>query len=405
MKSIAIDLVSLALKFRRLLASLVRTLTRPCLGAAAISAGITFADEKQAAHMNEIPEFAAGNWAALPRLSPEVATVFEAVENTAGYNMHPALAYFDGRWWAMWSSGAWGEDMPGQKVRFAHSADGIRWSEAMVLAEPDPDHMLTPSGFWVRDGELLAMAVHRRGKPVVNGKRQKVEGKLDFTTRIYRFDPARGNWMMVGKLPDTFSDKPVERLSTGEWAMIRSTLSGARFYAVGGKTALDDWESFPIPGPADGHKMTEGHLYELADGTFTLLFRDNSRSHFIYRAFSNDRGQNWSPLVATDFPDQTAKFSVLRLSTGEYVLASNPRPAEDRFPLTVSLSDDGVIFNHAVVVVDSQPGPRYPNFTKRSGAQYPHAIEADGTVLIAYSLNQEAIQVVKIPAGRLASLK
>jgi len=360
---------------------------------------------RDAAHLNAIPQLAVPSgevaWDELPRIDTPRIKVFEAVENVAGYNMHPSLAYFEGRWWAMWSSGVWGEDMPGQKVRFANSVDGVNWSEARVLAEPDPTFMLTPTGFWVRNGELLALACHRRGKPVVDGKRQKVEGALDHTTRIYRFSAGTGTWTQTGKLPDTFSDKPIERLSTGEWAMVRATQAGNRYYAVGGVTAIDSWQFFPIPEPADGHPMTESHLFELPAGGFSLFYRDNKRSHHLYRAFSEDRGHTWTVPVPTDFPDQTAKFSVLRLSTGGYLMASNPREAEERFPLTVSLSRDGLTFDRIYSVVGPQAGPRYPNFTKRSGAQYPHAIEVNGQIMIIYSLNQESIEVIRIPVERL----
>ncbi|MBL9214660.1 MAG: exo-alpha-sialidase [Opitutaceae bacterium] len=282
------------------------------LAAVSLLAGVSYAGERDAVHLSAIPEFAAENWEALPRLHPAVVSIFEAKENVAGYNMHPAMAHCDGMFWAMWSSGAWGEDMPGQKVRFASSVDGLRWSESAVLAEPDPEFMLTPTGFWVRDGELLAMACHRRGKPVVDGKRQKVVGRLDHTLRIYRYDVARRAWDRVGAIPDTFNDKPVERLSNGDWAMIRNTQAGNRFFAVGGTKAIDAWEFFPIPAPGDNHKMAESHLYELPDGAFSLLFRDNSRSNFLYRAFSEDRGRTWTNPVRTNFRDQTAKFSVLR---------------------------------------------------------------------------------------------
>jgi hypothetical protein len=380
---------------------LPRLRTRWAVGAAALLAGICFGAEKDAVHLNAIPEFAARRWDAVPRLEAKIANVFAAQQDVAGYNMHPALTHFDGKYWAMWSSGAWGEDMPGQKVRFATSADGLQWSEAAVLAEPDPEFMLTPTGFWVRDGELFAMAAHRRGKPVVNGKRQQVPGKLDNTVRIYRYDAAQGAWNQAGALPDTFNDKPVERLSTGEWAMIRNTLEDRRYFGIGGTKSLEDWTYFPIPLPLDGHHMTEAHLYELPDGTLSLLFRDNTRSHFLYRAFSADRGRTWTNPVQTDFPDQTAKFSVLRLSTGPYVLASNPREAEDRFPLTLSVSRDGVVFERAYVVVEKGPPARFPNFTKRPGAQYPQLLEAGGCVWVIFSLNQESIQIARVPLDGL----
>jgi predicted neuraminidase len=143
-------------------------------------------------------------------------------------------------------------------------------------------------------------------------------------------------------------------------------------------------------------------VYELKEGQLVLLYRDNRRSHRIYRAFSDDHGRTWTNPIPTDFPDQTAKFSVLRLTSGPYLLVSNPRPAEERFPLTVSFSDDGIVFDRIATVIAELPGARFPNFTKRPGAQYPHAIEAAGSVLIAYSVNQESIQVVMIPRDRLA---
>ena len=134
----------------------------------------------------------------------------------------------------------------------------------------------------------------------------------------------------------------------------------------------------------------------MKDGGLTALFRDNSRSNWIYRSFSDDRGRTWSAPVATDFPDQTAKFSVLRLSTGRYILVSNPRKGEDRFPLCLSVSNDGIVFDRTSVIVAEKAPPRFPNFTKRLGAQYPQAAEAGGVVMVIYSVNQESIEVARM---------
>ena len=354
---------------------------------------------RDAAHMNAVPQFAVPQdrirWDRLPLARSTHVSLFEAKENEAGYNMHPSIAYYEGRWWAMWSCGIWGEDMPGQKVMMSTSSDGVRWTSAEALAVPDKDCMLTPTGFWVRGGELLAMAIHRKGKPVVDGKRQQPKPPLDHTVRIFRRG-VQGGWTRIANLPDTFNDKPIERMSWGEWAMIRSTSTGSRFFSAGGNTAPDDWKHFPIPAAADGHRMSEAHLFEMKDGGLTALFRDNSRSNWIYRAFSDDRGRTWTAPVATDFPDQTAKFSVLHLSTGLYILVSNPRKGEERFPLCMSVYKDGIVFDRTYVIASEKAPPRFPNFTKRHGAQYPQVAEAGGVVMIIYSVNQESIEVARM---------
>src|SRR5262245_55854006 len=96
------------------------------------------APARDAAHMNAVPQFAVPTdrieWDKLPRARSTHAAIFEAKENEAGYNMHPCIAHHQGRWWAMWSCGVWGEDMPGQKVMMSTSSDGTRWSRAEALA-------------------------------------------------------------------------------------------------------------------------------------------------------------------------------------------------------------------------------------------------------------------------------
>jgi hypothetical protein len=388
-----------------MLSGLILRFPRYALASALFASTVCSAATRDAARMNAIPQFQADirqlDWSSIPEVPGKRAIVFQAIKDVAGYNMHPALSAYRGKLFAMWSSGAWGEDMPGQKVRFASSPDGVSWSEAAVLAEPDPECMLTPTGFWVRYGELYAMAIHRRGKPVINGKRQPVKGPLDHTLRIYRYEADANKWVRAGQIADTFNDKPIERLASGEWAMIRLTLAADRYFAVGGKTAIDDWRIVRIPMPTDGSKMSESHLHELDDGTLSLLFRDNARSNFLYRAYSEDRGMTWTTPVRTNFPDQTAKFSVLKLSRGGYVLVSNPRPGEERVPLTFSLSNDGWTFDRVYIALRETPPPALPNFTKRLGAQYPHAIESNGAVFVIYSINQEAIEVVRVPVDSL----
>src|SRR5580704_17985401 len=74
----------------------------------------------------------------LPQAKGGHTVAFRGKEGVSGFNLHSYLAYFDGRFWAAWSSSKVGEDDLNQRVLYATSFDGHLWSEANVLA-PDPD--------------------------------------------------------------------------------------------------------------------------------------------------------------------------------------------------------------------------------------------------------------------------
>ena len=62
------------------------------------------------AHMFAVPDVVVSEdsvdfpFIKLPRLTGDLITVYRARQPEAGFNMHPYIAHFDGRFWAMWSS-------------------------------------------------------------------------------------------------------------------------------------------------------------------------------------------------------------------------------------------------------------------------------------------------------------
>ncbi len=159
---------------------------------------------------------------------------------------------------------------------------------------------------------------------------------------------------------------------------------------TGGIKAINDWRvirysSFQLK---DGSRPEEPYWWILPNGDLVALFRDNGGSKRLLRAFSTDNGRTWTRPVRTNFPDAMSKFNALRTSRGYYVLVSNPNPLGRR-PLCLSVSEDGLLFTHmARLPIPSQPGET---------VQYPHVIEREGHLLIAFSRNKTAIEVVKIP--------
>jgi predicted neuraminidase len=165
-------------------------------------------------------------------------------------------------------------------------------------------------------------------------------------------------------------------------------------FLLGGIGGFDQWESYPVTGATTDMDPEEPYWWILPDGkSLMALFRDNRKSGYLYRAFSIDNGRTWSNPVKTNFPDARSKFNGLRMSDGRYVLVSNPHP-ERRDPLTLSISDDGMVFTKMGYLT----GGRH--------IDYPHVIEQDGYLLIAFAGSvKQKIEVLKVKISDLEKLE
>ncbi|MBA4020021.1 MAG: hypothetical protein C0483_22880 [Pirellula sp.] len=396
----------------RLSATLLLSLTATC-GSSQASA----VERPDPVKNPESPLMLAGDWvpadpskidfAHLPRVPSKHAVVSDVArkrdgekfpKRSGGVNQHNYLTHFDGRFWAMWSDGPGIEDRVGQRVKYAVSQDGLTWSEPKFLSPippnsaPDSKHYNTRTdqgfryiarGFWQRDGELLALASLDEAAGFF-GKSLEL--------RAFRFNKATDAWDDAGLVyKDAINNFPPLKLRTGNWMMSRRRhdykTAGVEFL-VGGVKSLDQWESYPVFGTSSELKAEEPDWWILPDGNLSALFRDNARSGYLYRSFSTDDGRTWSKPVRTNFPDATSKLSGLRLSDGRYVLVSNSNPKK-RDPLTLAVSRDGLVFDMLVYLV----GDRH--------IDYPHVIEHDGSLFIAFAGGKQSVEVLQVSLADL----
>jgi len=333
------------------------------------------------------------DYAALPLLSGTHAVVCPPTEDWK-FQLHNYLAHFDGKYWCMWSHGPVVEDVPTQHIRYATSDDGVRWSEAKVLVGPPAEgYAYIARGLWERNGELLALAAHFKGKGAFG-----VDKELQL--KVFGWDKDAGEWKPRGVAFDNaINNFPPQKLPTGEWMMTRRDARFNVSVLVGGRKGIDDWQSFPVSErtAVKGFSPDEPIWWALDDGRLIGLFRDNGGSSRLFRAFSADNGRTWTRPSITNFPNSTSKIFSLRTRAGYRVMISNANPKLGRREMHLSISEDGETFTRLAKL--DIPSPKATTF------QYPHAIERDGHLLIAFSQKKQRTEVLKVPMSEIEKLR
>ena len=331
----------------------------------------------------------------LPRINSEHVVVND-VRNLDGVNQHNYLVFHQGNFWLMWSDGPGVEDRVGQRVAYATSKDGLTWSAPKFITPyppnsgPDSDVYNTRSekglryisrGFWIRDSELLAL--------VSLDEADKFFGE-SLELRAFKLNAAEETWKDIGMVYDnTINNFPPKLLPNGEWMMTRRTHDRNVYMLTGGVEAFDLWKTHPVVMHDESElRPEEPYWWVLPDENLLALFRDNARSGYLFRAFSTDFGRTWTRPVKTDFPDARSKFNGLRLRDGRYIIVSNPNP-EKRDPLALSISSDGIVFDKMGYLFGGRR------------IDYPHVIQHNDFLLIAFSGGKQSVEILKIHVNEL----
>ncbi|MCB9264279.1 MAG: exo-alpha-sialidase [Lewinellaceae bacterium] len=341
------------------------------------------------------------NFDSLPKV-PSEHVIISDVRDRNGVNQHNYLIYYDGKFWAMWSDGPGVEDEVGQRVKFSTSEDGLEWSEPEFMTPVPPnsgedsEYYGTRSdkgfrwisrGFWLREGELLALASLDEAAGFFGPSLQ---------LHAFRWSQEQEAWEDLGVIyENAINNFPPKKIPTGEWMTSRRPYDYKEkgvYFMVGGVEAIDKWESYPVLGSASELSAEEPLWWMLPDSNLMALFRDNRKGGYLFRSFSTDNGRTWSKPVQTDFPDATSKLHGIRLSDGRFVLVSNANPRK-RDPLTLAIGDDGMVFNKLGYLIGGRR------------VDYPFVMEHDGYLFVAFSGGKQSVELLRIKISDLDSIK
>lgn len=330
------------------------------------------------------------------------------------YNHAPDMAYWNKTFYLEYLSNPVGEHVPPGQTLLVMSTDGYKWSAPVVIFPPYkvPDGftkkgqtvvaknleavMHQRMGFYLSSGnKLLALAFYG---VALDSKDDPNDGNgIGRVVREIKADGSFGPIFFIRYNHDfneKNSDYPFYKKSTDKAfvAACDELLSKPLMMQQWNEEADRDDPLIPLK-----KDFKAFNFYHLPDNRVVGLWKHALTS------ISTDEGKTWqyNPTRAPKFVNSNAKIWGQRTSDGKYATVYNP--AEYRWPLGISVSDDGLHYNNLLLVSGEIPPMRYGGNYKSYGPQYVRGMlegngrPADGKIWVSYSVNKEDIWVANIP--------
>ena len=343
---------------------------------------------------------------------------------TGAWNHHTMIAHIDGVVYASWDQHVRDENAAGQHGLLRRSHDKGRTRTAVeelfppladkVPADDPYPHVRFQSnnGFVVVDGIIYAVTdVAEWQRPGAQKARPRTN--LGRMARAVHPEGGLGDiFWLLEEAPRPVPGYP--KIPVGDPRLVKQI--NDIFADPGNAPQLQFGRGFP---PADdNHAVGEPVAWQLDDGTWVRIFRDNglrglsrlrdreaSKSRRNYVSFSFDDGKTWTAPTRTSFPDACGRSSAGRLPDGQYYVinAAWPMPnkaGQGRSLQAISLSRDGLIFDRMAVIQFPPPARRYEGRSKAPGFQ-AHSVVVGDHLLVLTSVNKEDIQLKRIPLSVL----
>ncbi|MBN2610009.1 MAG: hypothetical protein JXB00_00470 [Bacteroidales bacterium] len=330
------------------------------------------------------------------------------------YNHAPMLAYWNNTFWLEYLSDSVGEHIPPGQTLLTSSEDGYNWSKPLVIFPRYriPDGTTKPGkkqvaenlyavmhqrmGFYVsKDNRMLALGYYGICLP---GKDSPNDGHgIGRVVREIYSDGSFGPVYFI-RYNASWNEKntsyPYYNSSKdkGFKNACNELLSSPLMMMQWVEEADRDDPLIPLK-----KQYKAFSYYHLPDGRVVGLWKHALTS------VSRDDGKTWDyPAVrAPGFVNANAKIWGQRTTDDRYVTVYNP--SVFRWPLALSVSDDGLEYNNLLLVQGEISTTRYGGDYKNYGPQYVRGIlEGNGTpsdsnLWITYSMNKEDIWIAKVP--------
>jgi hypothetical protein len=336
----------------------------------------------------------------------ETVTIVRPGYNTDKYSNGVVLIPFGRYLYAQWQSSALDEDAADTRVVFSRSSDGQVWTEPVTLSPHRDNGIFTSGGWWTYRGLLIAYINFWPEEMAPKGGYTKFMTSPD---GISWSDPEPLLNKEGGPLMGIFEQDP-HALPNGRIINAVHEQPGLIVapYFTDDPAGLTGWTRGIMVNLAHNGTMSreiEPGWFRAADGDVVMIFRDEGGSFRTLAAVSHDKGNSWTTPVLTEMPDSRSKQCAGNLPDGTAFIVNNPGNNKDRFPLAITLSRDGKLFDRAYLLraggKDLQP-LLYAGRYKRPGYHYPKAVIWNDFLYVSYATNKEDVEFTRIPVAALA---
>jgi len=337
----------------------------------------------------------------------ETFTIFSPNEGGYKYNNGLVLFPFKGMLYAQWQSSSENEDAADTQIFYSKSTNGKDWCKPIELTKKGTEEIKTSGGWW-SDGTTLIAYIDIWPDP-------KLDCKQGYTHYISSTDGV--NWSsekpIVNKKEESILgiiEQDVHALPNGRIITafhLQPGLNATPFY-TDDPLGISAWNPGAIKinsteNPCSSRGIEPSWFYR-NDGAIVMIFRDQKSSFKKLASLSLDNGVTWTTPEIVDTPDSRAKQSAGNLPNGIAYMVNNPSGNKDRFPLVITLSKDGFLFNKAFLIrsggQDLQ-AMRFQGKYKRVGYNYPKSMIWGNYLYIGYATNKEDVEVSRIPLDSL----
>jgi hypothetical protein len=329
------------------------------------------------------------------------------------YNHQPMMAYWNGQFFVHYISDIKHEHVPPSQTMLVTSKNGYNWTNPVVLfptynvpegyTKPNNPHvaknlqavMHQRVGFYVsKSNRLIAMGYYGValdekddpndgngiGRVVREIKKDGSFGPIYFIRYNHGFNEKNTDYPFYKSSKDKDFVKACDEILSNPLYMMQWVEEADR-----------DDPLIPLKKPFKAfcfYHLPNGHVVGLWKHALTSI--------------SKDGGWTWEEPVerAKGFVNSNAKIWGQRLTDGMYVTVYNP--SEYRWPLGISLSNNGLEYTTLNLVQGEVPPMRYGGNYKSYGPQYTRGIQEgngippDSNLWVTYSMNKEDIWVSRI---------
>ncbi|RXK86719.1 exo-alpha-sialidase [Filimonas effusa] len=330
------------------------------------------------------------------------------------YNHAPMLAYWNETFYLEYLADPVGEHIPPSQTSLLTSKDGANWSKPVVIF---PQYKI-PDGTRKEGNPVVAKdlyaTMHQRiGFYTASNKKLLALGFYGITLDA-KDDPNDGNGIgrVVREIKTDGTFGPIYFIRYNHAFNPKNT--SYPFYASSKDKAfvaacnellskplmMQQWveeadrDDVLIPLKKQYKAFS---FYHLPDGRTVGLWK------YALTSISKDDGKTWQyvPLRAPGFVNANAKIWGQKMPDGKFATVYNP--SEFRWPLAISVSDNGLDYKNLLLVNGEISTMRYGGNYKSYGPQYVRGIqEGDGVppgnrFWVTYSMNKEDLWVSSIP--------